>query len=92
MTKFVSIPSEHFWAPTGVPLAVVGVRQGTQVVQRIIVVNLSDHGDVKEPKVTTCYHRVALVPRQLRGVTPFTGDLCRLCVFEVAALNKEIVG
>jgi hypothetical protein len=92
MTKFVMIPSEHFLSPNQVPLAVVGVRQGTRVVQRIIRVNLDWDGEIKPPTITTCYHRVALVPRQLKGVTPLTGDLCRLCVFEVAALTKEAVG
>ena len=92
MTKFATIPSEHFLSPDRVPLAVVGVQQGSRVVQRIIVVNLDETGEIKLPGVTTCYHRVALVPRHIRGVDEFTGDLCRLCVFEVAALTKETVG
>ena len=89
MTKFVTIPSEHFLSPDEVPLAIVGVQQDTRVVQRVIRVNLSDAGEIKRPAVTTCYHQVALVPRRVQGVAEFTGDLCRLCVFEVANLTKE---
>ena len=89
MTRFAMIPDEHFLAPDGTPLAVVGVQQGGRAVERVIVVNLGEGGEIKLPKVTTCYHRVALVPRHLKGVSEFSGDLCRLCVFEVASLAGD---